>query len=220
MSIRRLLHLAYYLLQKFKFSSSNWYTKRLNVSLEGNTDTLKFMKTVFNKESNFVYAEFGAYHGGTALEILKYFPNALIYIFDYDHFVQIMKENLKSFENRVNFFSNSEKFLYSYASSFSKLIASDKSLKFDYIFIDGAHTFAVDALIFFLAERSLKVGGYVDFDDYDWSIGTSSLKNNRIMKKMYTSEQFDERQIKFLVDNFVKGEKYAEVFPNKIFLKK
>jgi hypothetical protein len=189
------------------------------VSLEGNQDTLKFMKTIFNKESDFVYAEFGAYHGGTALEILKYFPNAFIHIFDYDHFVQIMKGNLKSFESRVNFYSNSEKFLDSYVSSFSKLIVQEKSLKFDYIFIDGAHTFAIDALIFFLAERSLKIGGYIDFDDYDWSIDTSSLRNNRIMKKMYTSEQFHEKQIKFLVDNFVKGEKYAEVFPNKIFLK-
>ena len=37
---------------------------------------------------------------------------------------------------------------------------------FDYVFIDGAHTWMLDALAFLLVDRLLRVGGYVDFDDY------------------------------------------------------
>jgi hypothetical protein len=40
----------------------------------------------------------------------------------------------------------------------------------DYVFLDGAHTFAIDALTFFLTDRLLKIGGHFDFDDYSWKL--------------------------------------------------
>lgn len=51
---------------------------------------------------------------------------------------------------------------------------------FDYCFLDGAHTFAIDALSFFLVDKLLKVGGYVDFDDYGWRLRNSSLDPEKI----------------------------------------
>jgi|LakMenEpi03Aug12_release.lakeMendotaPanAssembly.Ray.scaffolds.fasta_scaffold271285_3 predicted O-methyltransferase YrrM len=216
--LQALIRILLLQLERFKLGSTNWYTKNIAVGMEGNSETLKFMKENFEESKAFNYAEFGAYHGGTALSVLKDFPNANLYLFDYEYSIQIMRKSLFPYLDRVHFFSNSQKYLDSYNISFAKLLSS-QNINFDYIFIDGAHTFAVDALTFFLADVALKPGGFLDFDDYEWSIATSSLKQNRIMKKLYTKSQFDEKHIKFLVENFVKGAKYKEVVKNKIFKK-
>lgn len=56
---------------------------------------------------------------------------------------------------------------------------------FDFCFIDGAHTWEVDGLAFFLVEKLLKPGGWILFDDIHWSYSTSpSLKNQAGIKKM------------------------------------
>lgn len=50
---------------------------------------------------------------------------------------------------------------------------------FDFCFIDGAHTWEVDSCAFFLAEKLLKPGGWMLFDDLTWTIGGSpeAIKN-------------------------------------------
>ena len=40
---------------------------------------------------------------------------------------------------------------------------------FDFCFLDGAHTWEVDGCAFFLAEKLLKPGGWMLFDDLDWN---------------------------------------------------
>lgn len=44
---------------------------------------------------------------------------------------------------------------------------------FDFCFIDGAHTWDIDGLAFFLVAAVLDPGGLIVFDDLDWSYGTS-----------------------------------------------
>jgi predicted O-methyltransferase YrrM len=41
---------------------------------------------------------------------------------------------------------------------------------YDFVFIDGAHTWDVDALAFTLADRLLVPGGWILFDDLDWTL--------------------------------------------------
>ncbi len=42
---------------------------------------------------------------------------------------------------------------------------------FDFCFIDGAHTWAVDGFAFFLVDKLLRPGGWVLFDDLCWAPG-------------------------------------------------
>jgi predicted O-methyltransferase YrrM len=42
--------------------------------------------------------------------------------------------------------------------------------RYDFVFIDGAHTWDVDALAFLLADRLLRPGGWILFDDLDWKL--------------------------------------------------
>lgn len=41
---------------------------------------------------------------------------------------------------------------------------------FDFLYLDGAHTWDVDGFAFLLADRLLKPGAWVVFDDLDWSL--------------------------------------------------
>jgi predicted O-methyltransferase YrrM len=45
--------------------------------------------------------------------------------------------------------------------------------KFDFCFLDGAHTWEVDGLAFYLVNECLVPGGMIIFDDLDWSFANS-----------------------------------------------
>jgi hypothetical protein len=42
--------------------------------------------------------------------------------------------------------------------------------RYDFVFIDGAHTWDVDALAFSLTDRLLRPGGWILFDDLGWKL--------------------------------------------------
>jgi hypothetical protein len=95
-------------------------------------------------------------------------------------------------------------------------------LLFDYCFIDGAHTVAIDALTYFLCDKLLKTGGYMDFDDYSWRLRGSSLDPSKIpaIAEQYTDEQIDAYQVKMIIEALVKRDvRYKEVIKDKIFRK-
>ena len=46
---------------------------------------------------------------------------------------------------------------------------------FDFIYLDGAHTWAVDGLAFYLGSLLLRPGGWILFDDLQWSFASSSV---------------------------------------------
>ena len=54
-----------------------------------------------------------------------------------------------------------------------RLLISNPPPIYDYIYVDGSHAWEIDGLAFFLLDRLLKPGGYMDFDDYGWSMAAS-----------------------------------------------
>lgn len=38
---------------------------------------------------------------------------------------------------------------------------------FGYVYLDGVHTWAIDGLAFVLLDRMLRLGGAIEFDDYN-----------------------------------------------------
>ena len=56
---------------------------------------------------------------------------------------------------------------------------------FDFCFIDGAHAWETDGLAFFLVEKLLMPGGWVLFDDLDWTFaGSVGLGDTDFVKAM------------------------------------
>ncbi len=101
---------------------------------------------------------------------------------------------------------------------------SDGRPVFDYVFVDGAHTWAHDALAFLLVDRLLVPGGYVDFDDYRWSLRNSPSMNPQAfpdVEVLYSEEQIDSRQVALVVDLLVRPDShYEELVENKVFRKR
>ena len=96
--------------------------------------------------------------------------------------------------------------------------------RFDYVFLDGAHTWCVDALAFVLLDRLLVPGGHIEFDDYHWTIERSPSMKPDVFPatdRMYTREQIAEPQVALVVDLLVRPDpRYEEVVEKRLFRKR
>lgn len=186
-----------------------------------NLETVDFIK----KTSCRVIAEIGIFKGYTSELLARYLNNeGELHLFDFQERVDMVAANLRrqGFTNIV-IHGNSHKSMDSYAWSLMRLLEIKREPFFDYVFLDGAHTWLPDATAFLTADRLLKAGGYMDFDDYDWSLATSSSLNPAVFpptRKHYTPEQIEAQHVRLIVDLLVRPTgKYEEIVPNKIFQK-
>ena len=61
---------------------------------------------------------------------------------------------------------------------------------FDFCYLDGAHNFEIDCCAFFLVDKLLKPGGYILFDDLNWTYANSpSLKDTDWVRHMEEDEK-------------------------------
>jgi predicted O-methyltransferase YrrM len=179
----------------------------------------------FKASGGTVFAELGIYRGHTTEAIASHLAGeGEIHLFDYEDMVQELAGRLRAsgYDNVITH-GNSRKAMDSYNWTLMKLLEKHEQPIFDYVFIDGAHTWAVDALAFFLVDKLLRVGGHVDFDDYRWSLAISPSQNPTAFPAtatMYTPEQIAVPQVAKIVDLLVKRDtRYEEIVPNKIFKK-
>lgn len=171
------------------------------------------------------YAEIGVYKADTALAIAGVLRGeGEIHLFDYEDRVEAAVARLRAagHENVVAH-PNSRRLLDSYNWSLMRVLQEHGGRVFDYVFLDGAHTWAHDALAYVLADRLLAPGGYLDFDDYAWSLRGSPSMNPQVfpeVEQLYSDEQIDARQVALVVDLLVRPDgRYEEVVPNKVFRK-
>lgn len=170
-------------------------------------------------------AEVGIYKGYTSHKIAEFLGGeGELHLFDFEDRVTEVADSLRNAGHQnVRAFGSSYKLLDSYNWQLAKLIEEHREPIYDYVFIDGAHTWAVDALTTFLADRLLKPGGYLDFDDYGWTLQHSPALNPQsfpLTAKLYTAEQISAKQVKMIVDLVVRRDpRYREVVANRIFQK-
>ncbi|MEA2311572.1 MAG: hypothetical protein QOE28_1540 [Solirubrobacteraceae bacterium] len=169
------------------------------------------------------YAEIGVYKGYTAERIAEHLDGTgEIHLFDYADRVEPVAARLRALGHRnVVAHANSRRVMDSYNWSLMRVLAASEAPAFDYVFLDGAHTWAHDALAFLLADRLLAPGGYIDFDDYAWTLAASPSMNPAAfpeVSELYSEEQMEARQVALVVDLLVRRDpRYAEVVPNKVF---
>jgi hypothetical protein len=203
--------------------STDWYPSKINVGPEGNRATRNFITTVFDPSQHFTYAEFGIYKADTARRVCDIFPKCVLHLFDFHENIQAAKRKLSKFSNPIFYYGNSQKYNDSYNWNLMKLLErSPEQAVFDYCFLDGAHTVAIDALTFFLCDKMLRVGGFMDFDDYGWRLRNSSLDPQKVpvIGDQYTDEQINAFQVRMIVDILVRPDRrYEEVKENKVFRK-
>lgn len=69
----------------------------------------------------------------------------------------------------------------------------DAGAQFDFVYVDGGHNIKCAGLMFFLAERLLRPGGWIVFDDIHWSYRISSMKDLPWVRKLTEAEQVTEQ---------------------------
>jgi hypothetical protein len=172
-----------------------------------------------------VIGEIGCYEGTTSRGFAEFLGGeGELHLFDFEDNVEKVSRMLAAdgYTNVVPH-GNSRKLMDSYNWSLMKVLRENDQPIFDYVFIDGAHVWGIDALAFFLVDKLLKPGGYVDFDDYNWSLERSptySPRFNAATQELYTDEQIGESHIKLIVELLVKRDpRYEEVLPKRIYRK-
>ena len=168
-----------------------------------------------------VVAEIGIGIGATTKELARILDNqGTLHLYDFHGKVTEVVTDLQAlgYDNIVGF-GNTRRHWDSYNWSLLKQIENTGGPIYDYVYLDGAHTLLHDGLAFFLADRLLKVGGCIDFDDYFWSVSKSKwMADNRY--EFMTEEQVEAQQVKLIIDTLVlQNPRYDEVTPNKVFRK-
>jgi predicted O-methyltransferase YrrM len=172
-----------------------------------------------------VYAEIGVYRGDTAAAVAELLAGeGELHLFDYEDRVAPVAAALRAAgHGNVVAHANSRRLLDSYNWSLMQVLAAHPEPLFDYVFLDGAHTWALDALAFCLIDRLLRPGGIVDFDDFHWTLGGSPSMRPEVFPdvlELYTDEQIEARQVALVVDLLVRRDaRYKEIAPAKAFRK-
>jgi hypothetical protein len=173
-------------------------------------------------------AEVGIRRGATSMAIAKHLreqPGATsLHLFDYFDCVEDVVRKITSIGyGYVHGYPNSQKTLDSYNWSLMLLLREGKREIFDYVYLDGAHSWGVDALAFFLLDKLLRPGGYIELDDYEWCFAQSATLRPSLFpktKEFYTDDQISTPQVKLIVELLIKDcHRYVEVERNRTYRK-
>lgn len=169
-------------------------------------------------------AEIGAYKGDTTKLILSEVREiSYLHIFDFhDRVKEILQSINQEDRIKVKGFGSSRRFSDSYCWSLLKMLSSHER-PYDFVFFDGAHTFDVDGLALFLVDQLLEPGGYIELDDYDWSLQESPTLNPEVFPLTaikYTEEQIKFKTVAFLAENLLVSRLgYQEITPKRLYRK-
>ena len=169
------------------------------------------------------YAEIGVYRGDTALRIAELLDGeGELHLFDFeDRLEPVLGRMAAAGHRNVVAHPNSRRLLDSYNWSLMRTLAEHPEPAFDYVFLDGAHTWALDALAFCLVDRLLAPGGYVDFDDYAWTLARSPSMRPEVfpdVRRLYSDEQIAQPQVTLVVELLVRRDpRYRELVTDKVF---
>lgn len=86
------------------------------------------------------------------------------------------------------------------------MLESDPRPQFDFCYLDAGHTWDVTGFAFFLVDQLLAPGGWMIFDDLDWTItqsfgGTDEMKR---LQKKFPQTELDTQQVRKVWELLVK----------------
>lgn len=100
----------------------------------------------------------------------------------------------------------------SYTWRLMKLLEEDRGPRFDFCYVDGAHSWFVDGFAFFLVDRLLKPGGWIIFDDVNWTYDTSPTLRNSDRVRQMPAEERTTPQVRKIYELLVKTHPAYEEF--------
>ncbi len=99
----------------------------------------------------------------------------------------------------------------SYTWELKRMLEQPVRPSFDFVFLDGAHTWDVDALAFLLVDGLVAPGGWVLFDDLDWTLAGSPSMAAVDWVQALPVERQKAQQVRAVVELLVRSGDYDEV---------
>ncbi|WP_418500045.1 class I SAM-dependent methyltransferase [Flagellimonas sp.] len=171
-----------------------------------------------------VAAEIGSYEGATTQLILAECTKLeKLHIFDFqDRVDAISKEVPPEHRDRFVGHGNSRKLSDSYCWSLLNLVRRG-TFTFDFVFLDGAHTWETDIFAVLLIDLVLRPGGYIELDDFDWTLEKSPTLNPNAFpatRLRYTDEQISTEAVRIAAKVILKQRLgYEELSVGRLFRK-
>ena len=161
-------------------------------------------------------AEIGVGIGATTLEILKVMNGSgSLHLFDFDDKVLELAADIREggFDAGIEVltYGNGTQTFNSYAWTLANLILSlrnsgQSTELFDCVYLDGAHAFQHDAPACVILNNMIKPGGFLVFDDVNWTFNKSPtvnpLRNPSILER-YSAEQLDTPHVDLIIKVFM-----------------
>jgi len=92
----------------------------------------------------------------------------------------------------------------SYNWRLMKFLEAEPQPRFDLCYLDGAHNWFVDALAFCLVDRLLAPGGWIIFDDLDWTFATSPARKDSAAVQAMPADERTTPQVRKIYELLVK----------------
>lgn len=92
----------------------------------------------------------------------------------------------------------------SYTWELLKLLEQEPQPRFDFAYLDAGHTWDVTGFGFLLVDRLLAPGGWVLFDDLDWTIAGSTGLQGRPWAECLPTEQRETPQVRKVFELLVR----------------
>mgnify|MGYP000356764213 CR=1 FL=1 len=162
-----------------------------------------------------VVCEVGIGIGATSVEMCRLLDNrGVIHFFDFQEKLDELKADLDAagFYNTA-WTGNSRRTFDSYSWTLARMLRECRTLQvdglFDFVFLDGAHSFHHDAPAALALKDLLKPGGYLLFDDYDWTFKISPTMNpdvNPAILEQYSDDQIAVPHVRTICEVFFDGD--------------
>jgi predicted O-methyltransferase YrrM len=77
---------------------------------------------------------------------------------------------------------------------------------FDFVFLDAGHTWDSTGFAFFLVDRMLRAGGWLLFDDLNWTVASRPYWREKSWARSLPQEEREARQVGAVFDTLVGGD--------------
>jgi SAM-dependent methyltransferase len=143
-----------------------------------------------------VFFEIGVGVGATTIEVARTLNNrGSIWLFSRENEVRELKTDLEAlgYANINGDWASPHNTYSGYHFELAYAFCHNAIPRFDLAYIDGGHVFHLDAPAACVLKELCKPGGYMAFDDWQWSLAKSPTLNPG--KSLLTKVDYDERQI-------------------------
>lgn len=189
-------------------------------------EAMEVLRRVRAEHDSPTIAEVGVGIGASTIEFVKLLSGAgAIHLFDFEDVVDALVADLRALEMSAGVHlvphGNGRQRFNGYAWSLATMLSSLEaaglqSQIFDFVYLDGAHSFHHDAPACLVLKRMVRPGGYLVFDDMYWSFNRSPVLNPQKkpqIREDYSEDQLARPHVELVVELFVRSDpEFEQVF--------